>query len=122
MKHYHLSGLRFSHPKVLKIRFRIPAYLFLTLLFQVSSGHASSIQFNDRVDFEPTECWGQVDGEARTDCGWLNVPEDWNAADSGTIRLAVAIYHALQPDESLNLSSISLVVRPLAHWAKMANI
>ena len=79
----------------------VSATLLLTLIFQIPVGHANSGLFEDRVEYEPTECWNPVDGEAQTDCGWLIVPEDWNAADSENIKIAVAVYHALQPDDSL---------------------
>ena len=55
----------------------------------------------DNVEFESTPCWNKVEGEARTDCAWLIVPEDWDAPQSQQIKLPVAIYRPLNPDISL---------------------
>jgi len=56
----------------------------------------------DDVTFESTPCWNEVEGAAPTDCGWLIVPEDWDAPRSQKIKLPVAVYRALNPDTSLS--------------------
>lgn len=50
--------------------------------------------------FERTDCW--VDGEwardVRSECGWLVVPESRDRASAHTVRLAVEIFRAREPD------------------------
>lgn len=75
--------------------------LLLALVLSALPTQVESNPIGQRATFEPTRCWSFIYGETQTECGWLIVPEDWKVADSSKIKLAVAVYHALQPDESL---------------------
>ena len=87
---------------------RVPAFIsscwfvtgLLTLFLTTPVFAAWDVKEN--VAFESTPCWNEVEGEATTDCGWLIVPEDWNAPQSQTLKLPVAIYRPLKPDTSLS--------------------
>jgi pimeloyl-ACP methyl ester carboxylesterase len=50
--------------------------------------------------FEPTACWvdGQWARDVRRECGWLVVPESRDRARTTTVRLAVEIFRAQEPD------------------------
>lgn len=63
---------------------------------------ASEITIDDASEFQSTDCWVNPVSKARTDCGWLTVPEDWELADGQGLRLPVVIYRALNPDPSLH--------------------
>lgn len=76
------------------------ATLIGALLFSAQSV-AVDIVTDDAIEFQTTECWVQPDSKARTDCGWLMVPEDWNNPDAQKLKLPVAIYRPLNPDPSL---------------------
>ena len=56
----------------------------------------------NNVEFEPTTCWAQLDEPAATECGWLVVPEDWNAPEGKQLKLPVVVYRAIDPDPSLS--------------------
>ena len=66
MKQANLSGY-LPNPNFFKPL--VSATLLLALIFQIPAGNTNSGLFDDRVEFEPTECWNPVDGEAQTDCG-----------------------------------------------------
>jgi len=75
---------------------------FVGLLAYFLTSHSIATEFNtDVAEFEPTTCWNTVDSEARTDCGWLIVPEDWNRPEGTKIKLPVVFFRALNPDTSL---------------------
>ena len=56
---------------------------------------------NNVIEFQPTDCWVKPKSKAKTDCGWLTVPEDWEHPDAQKLKLPVVIYRALNPDPSL---------------------
>jgi len=55
----------------------------------------------DAIEFQTTDCWIKLDSKARTDCGWLIVPENWEHPDAQRLKLPVVIYRALNPDPTL---------------------
>ncbi|MCP4873990.1 MAG: hypothetical protein GY896_00770, partial [Gammaproteobacteria bacterium] len=63
---------------------------------------AAEIKVDDIAEFEPTNCWVEVDSKAKTDCGWLKVPEDWDNPRGQKLKLPVVIYRAIEPDSSLS--------------------
>lgn len=56
---------------------------------------------DDATEFQTTECWVQPDNKAKTDCGWLIVPEDWKNSTAQKLRLPVVIYRPFNSDPSL---------------------
>lgn len=52
---------------------------------------ASEITIDEAIEFQTTDCWVKPVSKARTDCGWLTVPEDWELADGQRLRLPVVI-------------------------------
>ena len=54
------------------------------------------------IEFQTTDCWVKPDSKARTDCGWLTVPEDWEHPNAQKLKLPVVIYRPLNPDPSLH--------------------
>src|SRR5258706_13137991 len=50
--------------------------------------------------FERTDCWrdGEWARDVRRECGWLVVPESRDRASTTTVRLAVEIFRALEPN------------------------
>lgn len=54
------------------------------------------------IEFQTTDCWVKPDSKARTDCGWLTVPEDWENPNAQKLKLPVVIYRPLNPDPSLH--------------------
>jgi len=63
---------------------------------------AADFVVDDAIDFQQTDCWVKQDSEARIDCGWLMVPEDWEHPNAQRIKLPVVIYRALNPDPALH--------------------
>jgi pimeloyl-ACP methyl ester carboxylesterase len=53
------------------------------------------------IEFQTTDCWVKLDSKARTDCGWLTVPEDWEHPNAQMLKLPVVIYRPLDPDPLL---------------------
>ncbi len=76
--------------------------LGLILSFAATVAAATEINFDDAIGFELTECWVPLYDEAETECGWLTVAEDWNRPLGKKLKLPVVIYHALDPDPSLD--------------------
>lgn len=119
----------FSHFADLQVQ--IYFVLLLALVLVTLPVYAESNPIGQRATFEPTRCWSFIYGETQTECGWLIVPEDWKAADSSKIKLAVAVYHALQPDDSLTpiiylsggpgVSSLGKVGSYMKFWRRTAN-
>ncbi len=66
-----------------------------------TQGIASDFVIDNAIGFQTTDCWIKPDSKARTDCGWLTVPEDWEQPGAQQLRLPVVIYRALNPDPSL---------------------
>jgi pimeloyl-ACP methyl ester carboxylesterase len=67
------------------------------LLAQASAGNAPQAV----PRFETGECrLSPPDGVPRPDCGWLIVPEVRNNPKSKTLRLAVAVYRAVEPAQA----------------------
>ncbi len=72
------------------------------LVFIIANQGIATEPAMDTVKFEATSCWNKVDSDAETDCGWLIVPEDWNAPRASKLKLPVAVFRALKPDSSLS--------------------
>jgi hypothetical protein len=53
---------------------------------------------DDEIEFQTAYCCVVLDSKARTDCGWLVVPEDWENPGAQKLKLPVVIYRALNPD------------------------
>jgi hypothetical protein len=59
---------------------------------------AAEILIDDEIEFQTAYCCVVLDSKARTDCGWLVVPEDWENPGAQKLKLPVVIYRALNPD------------------------
>ena len=73
----------------------------LLVLFFSSQSPAQNFNI-DVAEFELTTCWNPVESDAKTDCGWLVVPEDWNTPQHSKIKLPVAIFRPLKPNPLLS--------------------
>lgn len=74
----------------------------IAVFFFTSQSTAADILANDLVEFQTTDCWVKPDSKAKTDCGWLTVPEDWENPGAQKLKLPVVIYRPLDPDPALH--------------------
>jgi len=74
----------------------IGAFLF------TAQSTAADLVTDGVIEFQTTDCWVKPDSKARTDCGWLTVPEDWEHPNAQKLKLPVVIYRPLNPDPSLH--------------------
>jgi pimeloyl-ACP methyl ester carboxylesterase len=65
--------------------------LFALLLILVP---VAAQDHSDLPRFEPGECLFEVPGAYEVDCGYVVVPENWDAPDGNAIRVAVAIFRS----------------------------
>jgi pimeloyl-ACP methyl ester carboxylesterase len=74
----------------------IGAFLF------TAQSTAADVVTDGVIEFQTTDCWVKPDSKAKTDCGWLTVPEDWEHPNAQKLKLPVVIYRPLNPDPSLH--------------------
>lgn len=72
---------------------RFAKWLFLigTLLLLTA---APTLALGNVPAYEPTECWFDIPNGVDVECGWLTVPAVRSDPNSGTIRLAVGVFHS----------------------------
>lgn len=93
-----MNGL-FSVTKWLRLTDKIRFVVAASCLF--FTPQLSAFEIDGITEFNPTDCWVDLESKAATDCGWLTVPERWESSKARTITLPVVVYRALNPDPSL---------------------
>lgn len=101
------------------------------IFFFTSQVTATDIVTDDLSGFQTTDCWVKPESKARTDCGWLTVPEDWENPSAQKLKLPVVIFRPLDPDPSLSpviylsggpgYPALGHNGNDIGYWRKLAN-
>lgn len=59
---------------------------------EAAERHGPAHRGDAPVAYEATDCWGALETRSPTDCGWLTVPEDWDAPGPSKVKLPVVVY------------------------------
>ncbi len=101
------------------------------IFFFTSQVTATDIVTDDLSGFQTTDCWVKPESKARTDCGWLTVPEDWENPSAQKLKLPVVIFRPLDPDPFLSpviylsggpgYPALGHHGNDIGYWRKLAN-
>ncbi len=87
---------------LVSIRRTLPFFWVLFLLsISAAESLAQEADAGPKSAFEPSDCWAELAGIEKVDCGWVRVPLRWGAPAKRPISLPVVVYRPREADPGL---------------------